>query len=96
MNPKFWTDDEDAVIRRVVSGKMTREQAMKKLPNRSRESINKRVQRATGYTLPPRPVTALPDNDMGYEDGEWVERRIAAREGSARLLEAILRVREAA
>lgn len=90
-----WTDEENEIIHKVVSRHLTREQAASLLPHRTKESINKRVQRAAGGNMPARPVTALPANDEGYEDGELTERRISAREGSARLLEAILRVRAA-
>lgn len=80
-----------AVVNKAAIGMIERKVAYKALFPRSRNAIDKKIGRAKGGGVLAYTVTPLDADEIGFEDGEWINRRVSAREASAMLLAALAR-----
>jgi len=93
MTWRLWTEEELSIIQQTRTGELTRWQCYNQL-NRSRVSVDRmlRVGSHINVKSVAQTPTAVPANDPGWNDMELTDRRIMAREGSARLLERLREV----
>jgi len=87
----YWTEAELNVVRRVIDGKIDLDCACATLTERTRESVRRMALKMKSGLVESRSGRHLAEDDDGFEDGEWIARRVSAREASEMLLAAIAR-----